>query len=193
MIIDLLFIAILNSLAIIGLWTAFQEGMIFEFVPKLLKQLSPYLQKPIFDCLPCMASVWGGSTYLVLCAFGLTPSIFFILIHICAVGGLNMLANWFILSTQSSKEFHDNYGFAESSESQTETKEDKKEDWFSRASAQLELPIEIHTNKGARFIGVATRQNGKLNSIGFRDQCESDIEAHFGLVIGWKHLTKFDL
>jgi hypothetical protein len=53
---------------ITGIWTLFQEGNILSPVRVWIankfdkwfgRTSSKYIQKPLWDCLPCMASVWG--------------------------------------------------------------------------------------------------------------------------------------
>lgn len=60
-------LVILLSLVITGIYTAFQQGNVLgwlriicaNFLDKILgKKLSRYVQKPLWDCLPCMGSVW---------------------------------------------------------------------------------------------------------------------------------------
>lgn len=60
--------AVILSLIITGIHTAFQAGNVLSPVRVLLanvldriigKTWSRYAQKPLWDCLPCMASVWG--------------------------------------------------------------------------------------------------------------------------------------
>ena len=54
---------ILNSVFIIGLWTVCKEGMLLGWVRDL--DIPEMLQKPLFLCPPCMASVWGTLGWLV--------------------------------------------------------------------------------------------------------------------------------
>jgi hypothetical protein len=51
---------------ITGIWISFQEGNIFSFIRVLIAnfldkwnpKLSKYIQKPLWDCMPCMGSFW---------------------------------------------------------------------------------------------------------------------------------------
>lgn len=68
---------ILASLFCLGLWVSFRPGMILSKVPKWFVQLLykecsirradliMMLKKPLFDCLPCMASIWGTLFYFM--------------------------------------------------------------------------------------------------------------------------------
>jgi len=63
---------ILTSLLCLGVYKAFDEGMVFGGVAKWIRgpitsnilsnkerKLWMYFTKPLFDCPPCMASFWG--------------------------------------------------------------------------------------------------------------------------------------
>lgn len=55
----------LAALVILGVWTAFGEGMIFEALGDWLEErVHPFILKPIFTCPICMASLWGGSIWI---------------------------------------------------------------------------------------------------------------------------------
>ncbi len=87
-------VIVVVSLMITGVFIAFQQGNVFSFIRvwcanQLDKALglkwSRYVQKPLWDCLPCMASVWGV-------AFGFVfLSDWRIIIVVLAVCGLNAL------------------------------------------------------------------------------------------------------
>lgn len=98
---------ILASLIIFGIHATTREGMIFHGVKmrvasKIEKLLSrkydfyeaekktAFLLKPLFDCAPCMASVWGTIIY-----FTLNPSYPY-LAFIFGLSGLNFLVNRFM-------------------------------------------------------------------------------------------------
>lgn len=77
------------SLMITGLHIAFQSGNVLSpvraWVATVLDHIlgtkwSRYVQKPLWDCLPCMASIWGA-----LLAWTLNP---FTLLAIC---GMNVI------------------------------------------------------------------------------------------------------
>jgi len=106
-----LFLALaLNSLACLGVHCVTREGMVFEnvrthlhtitwqFIHWLLKvtnskksyyfhaqEITDYLFKPLFDCPPCMASVWGFLGW-----FYLTPGLALLpyLLVLCGVNAL---------------------------------------------------------------------------------------------------------
>lgn len=52
---------------ITAVYTLFQEGNVLSWIrvavanglDKINQRASKYIQKPLWDCLPCMASVWG--------------------------------------------------------------------------------------------------------------------------------------
>jgi hypothetical protein len=80
---------IILSLVITGIYVAFQQGMLFgwlrimvaNWLDKLVgKKVSKYIQKPLWDCLPCMSGLW----YIVLIHS-------FNLVTILAICGLNSL------------------------------------------------------------------------------------------------------
>lgn len=59
--------AIILSLQITAIYIVFQQGMLLGWMRIAManmfdttfgKKRSRYIQKPLFDCLPCMASVW---------------------------------------------------------------------------------------------------------------------------------------
>jgi len=52
---------VLAALVIVGVWNAFNEGMVFDDAGKFLrKRLPKWITFPTFDCPMCMASVWGS-------------------------------------------------------------------------------------------------------------------------------------
>lgn len=53
----------LAALVIIGVWTAFQRGMVFAKGGDWLYQASQLIYKPAVGCPPCMASVWGTAVW----------------------------------------------------------------------------------------------------------------------------------
>lgn len=55
--IQLFLVLALNSLACLGIHCLTSEGMIGEPLSDLVT--NRYIAKTLFDCMPCMASVWG--------------------------------------------------------------------------------------------------------------------------------------
>src|SRR5688572_2383243 len=50
----------INLLLVVGIWKLFQPDMLFGAQGKwLYDRLGAFWSKPVFDCPPCMASVWG--------------------------------------------------------------------------------------------------------------------------------------
>lgn len=57
---DLLLHLVVASLIIFGIWNAFGPKMIFGWLGDIWeKRLPDALNKPLWACPPCMASVWG--------------------------------------------------------------------------------------------------------------------------------------
>ena len=72
---NLILILIINSLICLGVHVVTRDGMLFAFVEEAANSFlwkihdmfwpckpntwSSYLLKPLFNCPPCMASVWG--------------------------------------------------------------------------------------------------------------------------------------
>lgn len=86
--------AAILSLQITAIYIVFQQGMFLGWLriamanvfDKLLgKKRSRYFQKPLFDCLPCMASVW---TIILMWHFDVRM--------ILAVCGLNIIIDKFL-------------------------------------------------------------------------------------------------
>ncbi len=96
-----LFLIIINSLFIIGLYEASESGRILSGVHDWMERHLPmWLYKPILGCVYCMASVWG----CVLFLFFYYPLylqnyllVYWLLVHIGAVSGLNYLLYEMIL------------------------------------------------------------------------------------------------
>jgi hypothetical protein len=79
-------IILLNSLICLGVHVLTRDGMLFENIANLVRDnISEFWCKPLFDCPPCMASVWG-----LLGWFYLTPSLAIVpyLLVLCGVNAL---------------------------------------------------------------------------------------------------------
>lgn len=51
---------VINSLACLAIHVLTREGMLLDNVANLLRDnIKEFWCKPLFDCPPCMASVWG--------------------------------------------------------------------------------------------------------------------------------------
>lgn len=86
---NMLQILLITSFEIIGICMLFKEDMIFERPGEWLELHLPYyISKPLFMCIPCMASAWGTLLWFVqwngTLSFGL---LFFVL----GVAGINYL------------------------------------------------------------------------------------------------------
>ena len=99
---DLLLILVIilcNSLWVFGFWFSTQEGMINEWIDKLMpakafpsdKEGYPeWLRKPLFSCPICMASVHSFIFPLIILAFGFDWSMLYGLpFYIVMLSGLN--------------------------------------------------------------------------------------------------------
>ena len=84
-------IAIVALMALVahGAHTVQQDGMILERLGKLWAFLPSFWQKPLWTCPPCMCSVWGIPTALIV-APDLWP---FLPIHLFAAAGLAAYLN----------------------------------------------------------------------------------------------------
>jgi hypothetical protein len=65
-----LVIALVNAFIINGIHLSTYEGMINAWIPRLLKNTPEWVQKPLYDCPTCMASV--HSTYIFWAAYPFT-------------------------------------------------------------------------------------------------------------------------
>jgi hypothetical protein len=103
---------IINSLMIIGIHIACYPDMLFEAVANELDgMLPPWLRKPLYDCVMCMASFWGiayllytGHLHLPCYKFNFTTYLWDIIkqmknwpIHILSICGLNAIINFTVL------------------------------------------------------------------------------------------------
>lgn len=70
---DLLLIILTNSLYIYGLWFSAQDGMINEWVGKLLNNKPEWVKMPLYSCPICMASVHSYILPLSVLVLGLDP------------------------------------------------------------------------------------------------------------------------
>jgi len=82
-----LFLALaLNSLVCLGVHVLTRDGMLFAPIAEYIRSIvGEYSAKPLFDCPPCMASVWG-----LLGWFYLMPSLAIVpyLLVLCGVNAL---------------------------------------------------------------------------------------------------------
>lgn len=173
--INLFLFAVLNSFAIIGLWTACKPDMLLSFVGDKLHGLSSYMQKPLYLCPPCMASIWGSVWFAVLFALGLVNPFFYPL-YILAVSGLNVVLKWFIEKNQSDYEYNEGENVIL---------------WFDRKDAPTYKKIEVETAQGERLIAIAKPHPVKKDGLSFYS-CGSELEETFGMVISWKHLSQYN-
>lgn len=66
MLINILLLALFNALFIVGMYRAYSytDNMIFGKIRYRLEKILPYnLQKPLFACVWCMASLWSIPVY----------------------------------------------------------------------------------------------------------------------------------
>lgn len=56
----------INLFLIVGIWKLFQKDMLLGPIGDwLFNALGKRWSKPVFDCPPCMASVWGTAFFFV--------------------------------------------------------------------------------------------------------------------------------
>ena len=86
---------IITVLVIYGVHASTREGMIFNRIWwlcfRVLNRFSDrpeWYMKPLFDCTPCMASIYGGTSYLIL--YGLDIGI---VVWVFSMTGFNYLLN----------------------------------------------------------------------------------------------------
>lgn len=78
----------IGSLCVIGVYAAMGEGMILEWLAKLLKKISDNkilrpLRPALYECPICMASIWGTLFWLLIGAPVFWP------VYVFGVAGLN--------------------------------------------------------------------------------------------------------
>lgn len=92
-------LTLIISLVVLFIHATTWEGMINEWVSRVLWHAPPWIKKPLFDCPICMAPWWGS---LILLLFGvftdnwLHPFIW--VITLFAAGGINTVLIYIISS-----------------------------------------------------------------------------------------------
>ena len=85
---------IITSLAIAALhYMIIWEGMILYPLKKYLQRLPLLIRKPLFECLFCMASIWGTASLFFV--FKLQFNEYFIF-NLFAIAGMNLLIELFV-------------------------------------------------------------------------------------------------
>lgn len=85
---------IITSLAIAALhYMIVWEGMILYPLKKYLQRLPLLIRKPLFECLFCMASIWGTASLFFV--FKLQFNEYFIF-NLFAIAGMNLLIELFV-------------------------------------------------------------------------------------------------
>ena len=79
---------IINSLMIAGIHVLLWPGMIFAWMRKYLKHLPLFIRKPLFECMICMASIWGTAFFLYKNGLSLNLDL---IPHLLAVCGCNLI------------------------------------------------------------------------------------------------------
>ena len=78
---------VVASLIIFGIWGAFGPKMIFGWLGDILEKRVPdALNKPIWSCPPCMASVWGSIYW-----FSVGGRVEWVLPFVLALSGFNRI------------------------------------------------------------------------------------------------------
>ncbi len=80
----------MQAIAINGVWVLFNEdGMIFnKWYDSVKGSIPTVIKKPIFSCIRCMGSFWGGLTYIPVffyCGVNFYTLFFLILDILCLV------------------------------------------------------------------------------------------------------------
>lgn len=81
---------LISCLILTGIHICFWDGMILWRLKKYLCCLPYFIQKPLFDCLICMASVWGTVLYF---GYWYNDFSFQWIVFILALAGLNTIAS----------------------------------------------------------------------------------------------------
>ena len=85
---------LITSLAIAALhYMIVWEGMILYPLKKYLQRLPLLIRKPLFECLFCMASIWGTASLFFV--FKLQFNEYFIF-NLFAIAGMNLLIELFV-------------------------------------------------------------------------------------------------
>lgn len=80
-------VLVLNSLLCLGVHLLTDEGMLLEYPADVLRAfIGDFPCKPLFDCLPCMASVWGIVGWYAFDMVEINPIVY--MLCLCGV-------NWF--------------------------------------------------------------------------------------------------
>lgn len=80
---------LVGCLICIGIWNAFKPDMILGCLGRIWdKRLPEMLQKPLYSCPPCMASIYGSALW-ILAGGDLT----FWLPYVLALSGLNRIVS----------------------------------------------------------------------------------------------------
>jgi hypothetical protein len=77
------------ALVPLGIWVAMGEGMVLQWLHKMVSKLPPMLSKPLATCARCMVTGWGVPAVLLLNAGDV--SILALLAYIPAAVGLQEL------------------------------------------------------------------------------------------------------
>jgi hypothetical protein len=88
----ILLVLLLNSLYIVGLRLAFDEGMIFEKLNDLGEEYLGKLWMPIAGCVTCMASVHSWPYLVSVIDWNdLGPALVQAFLYICALAAVNTI------------------------------------------------------------------------------------------------------
>lgn len=83
---------ILNALLIVGAWKCLQPGMILgAYGDWMTRKVGDFWSKPLYDCPPCMSSIWGVAFFFAAGLYHIIPWYLFPL-HSLALCGLVTLA-----------------------------------------------------------------------------------------------------
>lgn len=85
----MLSILIISSLFCLGVHNATKQGGLLSFIRTIAYFLPTPLRKPLYDCIPCMASLWGGTSIIIQLYY--PNDIALVIIYIGAISGINTI------------------------------------------------------------------------------------------------------
>ena len=64
----------IHAFAIMGIYALFSDGMLLGYFGNLIRDnMADFYAKPLVDCPPCMASVWGLPVAIFM--YGIDPTV----------------------------------------------------------------------------------------------------------------------
>jgi len=95
--VDFLFLVVVGSLIVWGIYATYQKGMIFGGVSHLLDRLPSFARKPLGGCIVCMSSVYGTLIFWSFYFSGVihysSPFLFYICFVFAVTGASYIIKN----------------------------------------------------------------------------------------------------